>query len=225
MSGNMTIMSESETPGEGKPNEHCSREAATDSPAPVTLDDKDKDENYEGEGVLEQFLPVLPVYSNIKADHQIDSTNPANLITTIPQQSTKPTTQSQPSEQINSISDPLSNSNSDTDTIKPTYHFNDVIQPKSFPTPLARQQWESAIGWTSPWTGETFTNKLLVEYARGRWEEKPNRMTGKVEKVLVFFKPSFVDPDPWRGLVGVDEEEVERRREASREESRRLGLR
>jgi hypothetical protein len=46
--------------------------------------------------------------------------------------------------------------------------------------------------YTNPTTGISFTRQELYEYSQGR---KTNEMGD-----VVFFRPSFVDEDPWKGL-------------------------
>ena len=107
-------------------------------------------------------------------------------------------------------------------------------RPQSQPRPQSQQRqprgnshWGSQIGWTSPDTGETFTNDQLRRLARGEETDANGEQ--------IYFKPSFVDPDPWKGLVarelgdpgpdfvGDCEFRREKRREEARERERAKG--
>jgi hypothetical protein len=50
----------------------------------------------------------------------------------------------------------------------------------------------SEIVYTNPVTGISFTRQQIFEYGQGR---KTNEKGD-----VVFFRPSFLDEDPWKGL-------------------------
>ncbi|KAK5069816.1 hypothetical protein LTR64_008001 [Lithohypha guttulata] len=77
-------------------------------------------------------------------------------------------------------------------------------RPQSYlPSRIDRETYENEIGYTSPWTGATMTRKELLEYGKGRMEERED---GRIE--LVFFKPGFVDEGLWDQWEEGKEKEV-----------------